>query len=164
MRVQLSSRTCPENEFEKANCFGKRERVSRPIGLGTGNFCTYPEAGHVQGDVLVEAVSQFDCPPWQAGQHALALVLQRGSCARVQDELAQALVRPRAVHEQQLFEEPELADRDVGRPGSLETFMARDPDADVGSLDHRDVVRAVADREQDRFEVLLDELDDERLL
>ena len=41
---------------------------------------------------------------------------------------------------------------------------AGDADADVGGLDHADVVDAVADGQEVRLLVLLDELDDERLL
>jgi len=84
--------------------------------------------------------------------------------ARVQDELAQALVRPGPVNEQQLLEEAELADGDVGRARRLQTLVARDADANMGSLNHRHIVGAVSNGEQDGLEVLLDELDDEGLL
>jgi len=68
------------------------------------------------------------------------------------------------MNEEELLEEAELADGDVGRPSGLQALVTRDTNADVRRLDHRDVVSAVADGEEDGLEVLLDELDDERLL
>lgn len=68
------------------------------------------------------------------------------------------------MDEQQLLEVPELRDGNVGRACGLETFDTRDTDANVCSLDHADVVGAVANCEQDGLLVLLDEFDDECLL
>lgn len=116
---------------------------------------THPEAGHVERDVLVEAADDRD-------QLAIGERIERDS--RVQDQLAQPHVTPGAVDKQQLLQVPELADGDVGGTRSLQAFVTRDADSDVRSLDHRDVVRTVADSEQDRLEVLLDKLDDESLL
>jgi hypothetical protein len=46
----------------------------------------------------------------------------------------------------------------------LQTLLSRNADADVGRLDHRDVVGAVADGERHDAEVVLDEVDNLRLL
>jgi len=55
-----------------------------------------------------------------------------------------------------------LRDRKVGRIDGLPPLAPRDADADVRGLDHPDVVRAVADRERDRWrrEPPLDERDE----
>ena len=50
------------------------------------------------------------------------------------------------MFQQQGFEEPELPDRKVRVVHGLPPFLSTNPDADVGLLDHADVVRAVADR------------------
>ena len=68
------------------------------------------------------------------------------------------------MDEEELLEEAELADRDVGRAGGLEALNSRDTDTNVCGLDHADVVGAVADREQVRLEVFLHQLDDEGFL
>ena len=68
------------------------------------------------------------------------------------------------MDEEELLEEAELADRDVGRAGGLESLDSRDTDTNVCCLDHADVVGAVADREQVRHEVFLHQLDDEGFL
>jgi hypothetical protein len=102
-----------------------------------GRPMTHVELRHVKDDVLVE---------------------------RVEDQFGQPLVTPRAVDEQQLLQVLELRDGDVGRPRRLETFDARDADANVRCLNHGHVVGAVADGKQDRFGIVLDELDNERLL
>ena len=83
----------------------------------------------------------------------------------VEDRLAHALVAPGAVDEEQLPEVPELGHRHVGAPRRLEALDAADAHADVGGLDHRHVVGAVADGEEDRLLlVLLDQLHHQRLL
>ena len=62
-------------------------------------------------------------------------------------------------------ERTNLRDRIVGRVDGLETFLARDSDADVRGLDHAHVVRAVADSERHGAgDTVLYELHDERLL
>jgi hypothetical protein len=66
---------------------------------------------------------------------------------RVLDEAAEAVARDLAVHEQQAHQKAELADRIVAVVDRLPALLACDADADVGRLDHRDIVRAVADRE-----------------
>ncbi|KAG7832737.1 hypothetical protein KL943_004678 [Ogataea angusta] len=96
-----------------------------------------PELRHVEHDVLVE---------------------------RVQNRQRQPLVRPRAVHEQQLLEVLELADRKVCAACGLHAFHAADADADVRGLDHRHVVGAVADRQQQRALLALHEPHHQRLL
>lgn len=68
------------------------------------------------------------------------------------------------MDEEQPLEEPELAHRVVARVDGLQSFLARDADANVGCLDHRHVVGAVTDGEAHRPEAVLDEPDDERLL
>ena len=66
----------------------------------------------------------------------------------VLDQAPQAEVRHVAVHEEQAHEEPELRDDVVGGVGCLAALLARDAHAHVRGLDHRHVVRAVADRER----------------
>lgn len=58
------------------------------------------------------------------------------------------MVAPRAMHQKQFAKEPELGNRHVGRPGSLQTFNTTDTNADMGGLDHRHVVGAVTNRQQ----------------
>ena len=63
------------------------------------------------------------------------------------------------MHEEQLREEPELADGVVrGREG-LGALTPIDADADVGGLDHAHVVGAVADGERALLGARLHELD-----
>ena len=52
------------------------------------------------------------------------------------------------LHQQQLAQVAELRERKVGRVGRLHPLLPRDADADVGRLDHRHVVGAVADGER----------------
>lgn len=98
---------------------------------------THVELCHVKDDILVE---------------------------RVENQLREPLIAPRAVDEQQLLEILELRDGYVRRAGRLETLNARDPYADVRGLDHGHVVGAVTDGQEDRLGIVLDELDNERLL
>ena len=56
---------------------------------------------------------------------------------------------PSPVDKQQPGEEPELGDGKVGRVGGLQPLVAGDADADVGLLDHCDVVSTVADGQRD---------------
>lgn len=117
---------------------------------------TYPESSHIQGDVLVESERREGISD--------GCIESNGGDSRIEDEFAQTLITPSPVDEQQLLEEPELTDGDVGRSSSLESLDSRDSDSDVSCLDHAHVVCAVSDSEEDRVEVLLDELDDEGLL
>lgn len=57
------------------------------------------------------------------------------------------MVAPGAVDEKQLAEEAELSDGHIRAPRSLEALLATDTNANVSSLDHRDVVRSVANGE-----------------
>lgn len=69
------------------------------------------------------------------------------------------------MDKEQLAEEAELGDRDVGATRGLETLDAADTDADVCRLDHRDIVGSVTDGEKDGpLLVLLDQLDHHGLL
>ena len=56
---------------------------------------------------------------------------------------------PSPVDKQQPGEEPELGDGKVGRVCCLQPLVAGYADADVGLLDHGDVVGAVADGQRD---------------
>lgn len=96
-----------------------------------------PELAHVEHDVLVEGV---------------------------EDGLREPVVGPGAVHEEQLAEEPELAHGEVCSPGCLHSLEPADSHAHVCGLDHRDVVCPVADRQEDRVCLSLDEPDHEGLL
>ncbi|KAJ2864202.1 hypothetical protein GGH94_003066 [Coemansia aciculifera] len=96
-----------------------------------------PEERHGEDDVLVE---------------------------EVEHHRRDAQVRPAAVHEQELLQEPELRDRVVGRHDGLQPLLAADANADVGLLDHADVVGAVADGQAQRAQAVLDEPHDQRLL
>lgn len=68
------------------------------------------------------------------------------------------------MNEEQFAEVLELGDRDVGRACGLKTFYAGDTNTDVGSLDHGNVICAVANGEEDSFEVAFYKLNDEGLL
>lgn len=73
-------------------------------------------------------------------------------------QLGAALVAVAAVPHEQLGEVEKLLDREVGREAGLPALLAHDAHADVGGLDHRDVVAAVADAAHALLGVLLDEL------
>ena len=60
-------------------------------------------------------------------------------------ELGAALVRVAAVPDEQFGQVVEMRDAEVGGEGGLAALFADDADADVGGLDHADVVAAVAD-------------------
>ena len=165
-RVQDSYAIWPEKLLKNENCGEgvRRERGEREV--------TNPELGHVQHDVLVERVCARDVSHERT----------RAGTSRTEDELGQALVAPGPVDQEQLLEEAKLRDGDVGGARRLQTLHgdgqarvsagaggktfldARDADPDVCGLDHADVVGAVADGQEDGLLVLLDELDDERLL
>jgi len=50
------------------------------------------------------------------------------------------------MHKQQLPQIFELCDRVIGRACRLQTFDPGNSDADVGTLDHRNVIGAIANR------------------
>lgn len=52
----------------------------------------------------------------------------------------------------------------VGRVDSLQTFFTGDPNADIGSLNHADIVGTVSDRKCHNTQTVLHELDYEGLL
>ena len=54
------------------------------------------------------------------------------------------------MDEQQLLQEPELRDGNIGTPSSLETFDTRDTNADMRRLDHADIIGTVSDGQKDR--------------
>ena len=57
-----------------------------------------------------------------------------------------------------------LRNRIIRRVDGLQTFLTRDTNTDIRSLDHTDVVGAVTNSECHRTETVLDEPDDESLL
>ena len=64
------------------------------------------------------------------------------------DELAQfggSLVRVATVPEEEFGEVRELVDREIGCQRSLLALLADNTNADVGCLNHRDIVAAVTD-------------------
>ena len=83
--------------------------------------------------------------------------------ATVNDELGElraALVAVPAVPHEQLCQVVELLDGEIGCETGLATFLADDADADVGSLNHRDIVAAVTNAAHALLGVLLDKLGD----
>ena len=68
------------------------------------------------------------------------------------------------MHEQEVGEEPELADGVIGREHRGATLPAADADADVRSLDHAHVVGAVADPRGDKAAAAFHQRRDPRLL
>jgi hypothetical protein len=82
----------------------------------------------------------------------------------VQDHLGDSLIRPGSVYKQELSKVAELCDRNVGRTCCLKTFNTRDTDADMCCLDHRDIVSAITNSQENGFLVTLDKLDDEGFL
>lgn len=69
------------------------------------------------------------------------------------------------MNQQQLAQKAELGNGHVGTAGGLQTLHAADTDADVGSLDHGDIVCSVTDGEQNRLLlVFLDQLYHQGLL
>ena len=70
-----------------------------------------------------------------------------------------------AVHKEQRAEEAELADCKVGVVHRRHALLADDAHANVPRLDHRDVVRAVANRQSDSaLNVAAHQFDELRLL
>ena len=74
----------------------------------------------------------------------------------VRDHVAIAVVRPVAMDQQQALKEAELRDGVVGRVNSLETFLARDTNADVRGLDHADIVGTITNGKGHRIPSFLD--------
>eukprot|EP01137_Pigoraptor_chileana_P037562 Opistho-2@34839 len=68
------------------------------------------------------------------------------------------------MHEQEALKEPELRKGEVRGKHGLATLLTTDTNANVRSLNHADVISAVANRKSDDILRLLDELDEERLL
>ena len=80
--------------------------------------------------------------------------------AAVDDELGEfgrALVGVAAVPDEEFGDVVEVCEGEVGGEGGLAAFFADDADADVGGLDHGDVVAAVADGEDAGVRVGADE-------
>lgn len=96
-----------------------------------------PELRHEKGNVLVEGI---------------------------ENDLADSLVAPGTMHEQQLAEETELTNGNIGTSSSLQTFHAADTDTDVSSLDHRHIVCTVSNGQENGLQMTLDKLDDESFL
>jgi len=97
----------------------------------------YPELNHVETDVLIK---------------------------EVENQLGDAVVGPGAVDEEEPPQEPELGDGVIRGPDRLQTLLAADAHANVGSLDHSNVVGPVANREGDGLEGVLNQQDHLRLL
>lgn len=68
------------------------------------------------------------------------------------------------MHKQQLLQESELANGNIGTSRCLKTFHTSNTHTNMSGLNHGDIIRAIADCEQDRLEMSLDELDDKCFL
>ena len=75
-----------------------------------------------------------------------------------------ALVRPAAVHDEQLRKEAELAKRVVRAHCCLRALVTEQTNANVGFLNHGDIVCAIANRERHGLAAVFDELNREGLL
>lgn len=62
----------------------------------------------------------------------------------VAQELADPIVAPASVHQQESLQESELSDAIVGSQGGLIALQSGDADTHVRCLDHRHVVRAIS--------------------
>ena len=71
----------------------------------------------------------------------------------VEYDFGDAVVGPSAMHEEQFAQVFELRNCNICGPGCLEAFHARYTNADVSSLNHGDIVCAVADGEEDSLQV-----------
>ena len=69
----------------------------------------------------------------------------RSTGANAKDKVVEEWRRRVPTPDEQLDKVAELFNAEVGREGRLTTFFADNTDADVGSLNHRDVVAAVTD-------------------
>ena len=63
----------------------------------------------------------------------------------VVDQHSHPVVEPVSVHQQDFLQKPELGEGEVSSPDSRPALLAHDTEADVGLLDHGDVVAAVPD-------------------
>lgn len=99
--------------------------------------CTNPKLRHVQGNILVK---------------------------RVKDDLTDTLVAPSSMDKQQFAEKPELANSNVCATCSLQTFHPAYANADMGCLNHTNIICTVSNSEQDGFEVAFHKLDNKSLL
>lgn len=61
-------------------------------------------------------------------------------------EPGQAVIAPVPMHQHQALQEPEPGDGKVRRHDSLHSFLARDSHADVGRLNHADVIGTITCR------------------
>lgn len=75
-------------------------------------------------------------------------------------QLRRALVRVATVPQQELGEKAELVDGKVGSQRGLFALLADDPDSDVCSLNHGDVIASVADAADPFLGELSDEAGD----
>ena len=63
------------------------------------------------------------------------------------------------MDEEQLLEVPELRDGNVCRSCCLKTLEPGDTNANMGRLDHADVVRPITNGQSHRAQAIFDELD-----
>lgn len=64
---------------------------------------------------------------------------------KILDECGDTKVIPVAMDDEHLHQHTEAAKGKVGRTRRLSTFLTKDTQANMGFLDHRDVVGAIAD-------------------
>jgi len=101
---------------------------------------TYPELCHVQDNILVEGI----CREVKTIRNA------RRWMPLTENKLAQSGITPSAMDQQQLLQEPELRNGNIGAPSSLKTFNTRDTNTDMCRLDHADIIGTVPDGQKDR--------------
>ena len=68
------------------------------------------------------------------------------------------------MHQEQLSQVAKLPNGNVRAARCLQTFHTTYPNTDVGSLDHGNIVSTIANSEKERFEMPLNEFDDESFL
>ncbi len=66
-----------------------------------------------------------------------------------------AHIGPPSMNKEELREVPELAERVIRRHGCLRSLQPKETTANVGFLDHRDVIRAVPNRQRHRVSPFL---------
>ena len=93
----------------------------------------YPELRHVECNVLVK---------------------------RVQNDLGNTLITPGSMHQKQLSQIAELPNSNVGTTRCLQAFHAAYANANMGSLNHGNIVGTVANGQKESLEVSFHELDD----
>lgn len=106
-----------------SNVFAKHAR-SPAVSQSETNQQNLPGHGHSHKDVLVE---------------------------RVNHELGHSTVVLAAVEQHQLLQESKLGDREVAGVDRLHPLLPADANADVGALDHGDVVGSVSDGQGPRL-------------